>query len=55
MIRPVPSPIYIEAIDSLEDFGKIEFTPLNEIVTRSVEYYAKNGVEGGYTHLKIDK
>jgi UDP-glucose 4-epimerase len=47
--------ILLDPSRTFKDFGQIDFTPLSEIVSRSVEYYAKRGVEGGYTHLKIDK
>lgn len=34
------------------DFGTIEFTPLDEIVSSAVERWREVGVTGGYTHLK---
>lgn len=47
--------ILLDPSRTFQDFGAIEFTPLDKIVSSSVEYYAKHGVEGGYTHLKLDK
>jgi len=29
----------------------VRFTPLDEIVARTVAYYQEYGVQGGYTHL----
>lgn len=44
--------ILLDPSQMLEDFGAVEFTPLNEIVRAAVEYYREFGIEGGYTHLK---
>jgi UDP-glucose 4-epimerase len=57
-IRPLgaddaPS-ILLDPSRTFADFGQIEFTPLPEIVEKTVAYYEKFGVKGGYTHLKID-
>jgi UDP-glucose 4-epimerase len=46
--------ILLDPSRTFEDFGQIEFTPLDQIVSSTVEYYGENGVEGGYTHLKLD-
>jgi UDP-glucose 4-epimerase len=58
-IRPLgpddaPS-ILLDPSRTFSDFGEIRFTPLAEIVDKTVAYYTKHGVQGGYTHLKIDK
>jgi UDP-glucose 4-epimerase len=58
-IRPLgpddaPS-ILLDPSRTFKDFGEIRFTPLGEIVDRTVAYYQKHGVQGGYTHLKIEK
>jgi UDP-glucose 4-epimerase len=58
-IRPLgpddaPS-ILLDPSRTFKDFGEIRFTPLAEIVDKTVAYYQKHGVQGGYTHLKIDK
>lgn len=46
--------ILLDPSKTFDDFGKIEFTPLSEIVRSACEYYKKYGVVGGYTHLKIN-
>ncbi len=58
-IRPLgpddaPS-ILLDPSRTFKDFGQIRFTPLEEIVEKTVAYYREFGVQGGYTHLKIDK
>lgn len=58
-IRPLgpddaPS-ILLDPSRTFKDFGEIKFTPLAEIVEKTVAYYKQYGVQGGYTHLKIDK
>jgi UDP-glucose 4-epimerase len=55
-IRPLgpddaPS-ILLDPSRTFRDFGEIRFTPLDEIVARTVAYYRKYGVQGGYTHLR---
>jgi UDP-glucose 4-epimerase len=47
--------ILLDPSRTFDDFGEIRFTPLAEIVDRTVAYYQKHGVQGGYTHLKIEK
>lgn len=47
--------ILLDPARTFEDFGEIIFTPLDEIVDKTVAYYEQYGVQGGYTHLKIDK
>jgi UDP-glucose 4-epimerase len=54
-IRPVgpddaPS-ILLDPSRTFRDFGEVRFTPLDEIVARTVAYYRESGVQGGYTHL----
>lgn len=39
----------------MEDFGSIEFTPLDEIARQAVAYFRKHGASGGYTHLKHEE
>ncbi len=36
-----------------EDFGRPEFTPLNETVASAVRYYQEHGTLGEYTHLRL--
>jgi UDP-glucose 4-epimerase len=47
--------ILLDPSRTYRDFGEIEFTPLDEIVTSTVAYYREYGVQGGYTHLRIGK
>jgi len=54
-IRPLgpddaPS-ILLDPSRTFRDFGEVRFTPLEEIVARTVAYYRESGVQGGYTHL----
>lgn len=55
-IRPLGSDeapsILLDPARTFADFGKISFTPLDEIVRLSVERWESKGVFGGYTHLK---
>jgi UDP-glucose 4-epimerase len=44
--------ILLDPSRTFEDFGEIEFTPLDRIVTETVTYYREYGVQGGYTHLR---
>ncbi len=47
--------ILLDPSKTFADFGKVEFTPLSEIVRSACEYYRQYGVRGGYTHLKIEE
>jgi UDP-glucose 4-epimerase len=44
--------ILLDPSRTFEDFGEIEFTPLDKIVNETVAYYREHGVQGGYTHLQ---
>jgi UDP-glucose 4-epimerase len=44
--------ILLDPQRTFADFGKVSFTPLAEIAAKAVERWAKEGVVGGYTHLK---
>ena len=46
--------ILLDPSRTFADFGDLKFTPLAETVAAAVEYYRTFGVQGGYTHLKID-
>lgn len=46
--------ILLDPSRTFEDYGNITFTPLQEISSAAVEYYKKYGVQGGYTHLRIE-
>ncbi len=45
--------ILLDPSKTIKDFGNIEFTPLNKIVSDAVEYYNMHGTLGEYTHLKM--
>lgn len=47
--------ILLDPSRTFQDFGKIEFSPLSVTVGEAVAYYRKFGVQGGYTHLKIEE
>ena len=52
-IGPDDAPsILLDPERTFKDFGTIEFTPLDDIARMSVERWQKEGVVGGYTHLK---
>jgi UDP-glucose 4-epimerase len=44
--------ILLDPSHTLDQFGDITFTPLNEIARLSVERWSMEGVVGGHTHLK---
>ena len=44
--------ILLDPSRTFADFGEPAFTPLDEIARLSVERWEKEGVVGGYTHLK---
>ncbi len=44
--------ILLDPERTLRDFGTIEFTSLDDIARKSVERWQREGVVGGYTHLK---
>jgi UDP-glucose 4-epimerase len=44
--------ILLDPSRTFEDFGEIDFTPLDKIVNETVTYYREYGVQGGYTHLR---
>ncbi|MBV8890350.1 MAG: NAD-dependent epimerase/dehydratase family protein [Alphaproteobacteria bacterium] len=46
--------ILLDPSRTFGDFGEVEFTPLDEIVSRTVAYYREHGVQGGYTHLRAE-
>lgn len=47
--------ILLDPSRTFEDFGKIEFTPLNQTVKAAIEYFKVHGTLGEYTHLKLEK
>jgi len=44
--------ILLDPERTFRDFGEIEFTSLDEIARMSVDRWQRDGVVGGYTHLK---
>lgn len=46
--------ILLDPSKTFEDFGHIEFTPLEVTVREAIEYYQIHGTLGEYTHLKIN-
>ena len=44
--------ILLDPTRTFRDFGELRFTPLDEIVAKTVAYYREYGVQGGYTHLR---
>ena len=52
-IGPDDAPsILLDPTRTFEDFGEMEFTPLEETARAGVEYFREFGAAGGYTHLK---
>ena len=47
--------ILLDPSRTVADFGELRFTPLDEIVGKTVAYYRQYGVQGGYTHLRSGK
>lgn len=45
--------ILLDPSRTFEDFGDIEFTPLQETVSTAVDYYKEHGTLGEYTHLRV--
>ena len=53
-----PDDVYSILLDpskTFEDFGKINFTPIDETVRQAIAYYKKFGTLGEYTHLRVEK
>ena len=46
--------ILLDPSRTFDDFGELSFTPLEQIVGETVAYYQERGVQGGYTHLRLD-
>lgn len=44
--------ILLDPSRTFSDFQDVTFTPLSEIAERAVDRWKREGVEGGYTHLK---
>lgn len=46
--------ILLDPARTFQDFGQIEFTPLQDTVSAAIEYYKKHGTLGEYTHLRLE-
>lgn len=47
--------ILLDPSRTFADFGKIEFTPLQDTVSAAIAYFQEHGTLGEYTHLKHEK
>jgi nucleoside-diphosphate-sugar epimerase len=47
--------ILLDPSRTFEDYGKLEFTPLETTVSEGIAYFRKHGTLGEYTHLRHDK
>ncbi|MGC6422220.1 MAG: NAD-dependent epimerase/dehydratase family protein [Flavobacteriaceae bacterium] len=47
--------ILLDPSRMVQDFGKIEFTPIEETVRQAIEYFKLYGTLGEYTHLNVDE
>lgn len=47
------SSILLDPSRTFQDFGQIEFTPLQDTVSAAIEYYKQHGTLGEYTHLRL--
>lgn len=47
--------ILLDPSRTFTDYGNIEFTPLEEIARLAVTHWRDHGVQGGYTHLQLEK
>ncbi len=45
--------ILLDPTRTFQDFGDIEFTPLQETVSAAMDYYRTHGTLGEYTHLRL--
>lgn len=45
--------ILLDPSRTFQDFGQIEFTPLQETVSAAMAYYKQHGTLGEYTHLRL--
>jgi UDP-glucose 4-epimerase len=46
--------ILLDPSRTFQDFGDISFTPLSRIAELAVSRWREHGVQGGYTHLKLE-
>ena len=45
--------ILLDPSKTFEDFGEINFTPIEETVNEAIKYYMEFGTLGEYTHLRL--
>lgn len=53
-----PDDVYSILLDptrTYEDFGEIEFTPLQHTVSAAIDYFKEHGTLGEYTHLRLEE
>lgn len=46
--------ILLDPSHTFEDFGQIEFTPIETTVAEAIRYYQQHGTLGEYTHLRLN-
>ena len=47
--------ILLDPSKTFQDFGHIEFTPIEETVSQAIAYFQKYGTLGEYTHLRMNE
>ncbi len=47
--------ILLDPSRTFEDFGDIEFTPIEQTVSEAIDYFKEHGTLGEYTHLNLEK
>ena len=47
--------ILLDPSRTFEDFGKLEFTPIEETVSQAISYFQEHGTLGEYTHLRLNE
>lgn len=45
--------ILLDPSRTFQDFGEVEFTPIEETVAQAIEYFEEHGTLGEYTHLRL--
>lgn len=46
--------ILLDPSRTFDDFGQVDFTPLEETVKVAIDYYQEHGTLGEYTHLRLE-
>ena len=47
--------ILLDPSRTFQDFGEIQFTPIEETVDQAISYFKEHGTLGEYTHLNLDE